>query len=57
MSGLLSSSSSDELSFILDEFETHMLEYFLDDETEIGKIELLMKLRQARQEKRTSSSS
>jgi len=51
-------SSSDGLSFILEESsdDIEILKYVLDDETVVKKIELLMKLRQARQAIRESSS-
>ena len=46
-------SSSDGLSFILEESrdDTPMLEYIRNNETDMKIIELLMKLKQARQEK------
>jgi len=51
-------SSSDVLKFILQESsdDALMLEYLLHDENDIKKIELVMKLRQVRQEKGASSS-
>jgi len=54
-----SSSSLDGLSFILEELshDTPVLNYILDSETDIKTLELLMKLKQARLEKRASSSS
>ena len=46
-----SSSSLDGLSFILEELshDTPVLNYILDSETDIKTLELLMKLRQARE--------
>ena len=54
-----SSSSLDGLSFILKECndETPRSKYLLDDETDIKKINILMKLGQGRQKKSVSSSS
>jgi len=54
-----SSSSSNGLSFILEESsdDAPILDYVLDNETDIKTVELVMRFRQARQEKTTSSSS
>lgn len=57
-SSFFSSSLFDGLSFILEEScdDREMLKYVLDDETDMRKIELLMKLRQAIRVTRASSS-
>ena len=58
-SSVSSSSSSDELNFILEEFsdDTLMLETILNNKTDMKSLELAMKIRQVRQEKRASSTS
>ena len=54
-----SSSSLDGLSFILEESsdDEHILKYFLDNDNDKGTLELIKRLRQAREEKRPLSSS
>jgi len=53
-----SSSSSDELSFILEESsnDEHILKYVLDNDNDKSTLELIMKLKQAREEMRASTS-
>ena len=54
-----SSSSSDGLSFILEESsdDEHILKYFLDNDNDKRKLELIMNLKQAREDMRASTSS
>ena len=53
-----SSSSSDGLSFILEESsdDEHILKYVLDNDNNKRTLELIMKLRQVREEKKASLS-
>ena len=53
-----SSASSDGLSFILEKSsdDKHILKYVLDNDNDKRALELIMKLRQVREEKRASSS-
>jgi len=59
MNDSFSSASLDGLSFILEESsdDEHMLKYVLDNDNDKKALELIIKLRQVREEKRASSSS
>jgi len=59
MNDSFSSSSSDGLSFIFEESsdDEHILKYVLDNDNDKRTLELIMRLRQAREDKRASSSS
>ena len=59
MNDFSSSASSDGLSFILEESsdDEHILKYVLDNDNDKRALELIMKRRQVREEKRASSTS